>query len=99
MQVLGGDLAGQQRAAAGVAVVENLEEVVPSLGGAGAVEELFDERCRVRSGPLAPGDQPGRSPTRVRAVRGSRKRPLCTIRGRESSVWVEARSSRPGGTG
>ena len=31
MPVLDGDLAGEQRAAAGVAVVEDLEEVVPSL--------------------------------------------------------------------
>ncbi len=30
--VLDGDLAGQQRAAAGVAVVEDLEDVVASLG-------------------------------------------------------------------
>ena len=31
--VLDGDLAGEQRAAAGVAVVEDLEEVVSSLAG------------------------------------------------------------------
>ena len=34
-----------------------------------AVEELFDERGCVRSGPLAPGDQSGRSPPRMRAVK------------------------------
>ena len=53
------------------------EAAAVALFGVGpAVEELFDERGRVRSGPLAPGDQSGRSPTRMRAVRGGHVRPF-----------------------
>ena len=52
------------------------EAAAVALFGVGpAVEELFDERGCVRS-PLAPGDQSGRSPPRMRAVRGGHVRPF-----------------------
>ena len=46
---------------------------------------LFDERGRVRSGLAAPGDQSGRSPSRMRTVRGGHVRRV----GRVSALPVD----------
>ena len=54
--MLDGDLAGQQRAAAGVAVVEDLEEVVPSLSREGGEPPVVEDE---EPGPGEPLDDLG----------------------------------------
>ena len=54
--VLDGDLAGEQRAAAGVAVVEDLEEVVSSLAGERSEAPVVEDE---EPGPGEPLDELG----------------------------------------
>ena len=69
--------AGGLQAFGGVGAQQSLEPeaaAVALFGVGPALEELFDERGRVRSGLAAPGDQSGRSPPRMGTVGGGHVR-------------------------
>ena len=69
--VLDGDLAGEQRAAAGVAVVEDLEEVVPSLAREGGEAPVVEDE---EPGPCEPLYELGVGTVAAARVSSSRRR-------------------------